>query len=144
MRHGNVNLDTISLGGKRKEIHTHLPSPSLYKALEEVQNKNHKRAQEVFGFYDDLWETCKLMAPLVKKGSFAFLLVGNRRVQGVELPTDIIMAEFFESLGYKHEVTYVREIGNKRMPYKNSPSNVAGEKDVTMRYEYLVKLKRVG
>ena len=38
--------------------------------------------------------------------------------------------------------TIVRAISNKRMPIENSPSNVKGEKDLTMRYEYIVILKK--
>lgn len=137
------NLDSRLLGGHRRPLHPDLPSPVLYEALQKIADKNRKRAEEVFSFYSDLWEVIQDMAPLLKKGAFAFVLVGNRRVKGVELPTDKIVADFFEAMGYVHEATYVRRISNKRMPAQNSPSNVVGQRDMTMRYEYLVHLRRV-
>lgn len=69
-------------------------------------------------------------------------MVGNRRVKSEELPTDKIVADFFESLGFQHQKTIVRAISNKRMPLENFPSNVKGERDFTMRYEYIVNLKK--
>jgi hypothetical protein len=68
--------------------------------------------------------------------------VGNRRVKGIELPTDKISADFFVAQGFTHEKTIVRAISNKRMPLENAPSNIKGEKDFTMRYEYIVILKK--
>ncbi|MDW8236760.1 MAG: DNA methyltransferase, partial [Bacteroidia bacterium] len=68
---------------------------------------------------------------------------GNRRVRGIEIPMDAIVADFFQSLGYLHERTYIRQISNKRMPAENSPTNIPGHKEGTMRYEYLVKLRRI-
>lgn len=137
------NLDTRLLGGRPQPIQPGLPSAVLYETLQPITHKDPKRAEEVFGFYADLWEVAQDMAPLLKKGASAFILVGNRRVKGIELPTDKIVADFFEALGYLHEATYMRQISNKRMPAQNSPSNIAGQRDTTMRYEYLVHLRRV-
>jgi hypothetical protein len=35
----------------------------------------------------------------------------------------------------------IDRISNKRMPIENAPSNVRGETEFTMRYEYIVILK---
>ncbi|MGB9774733.1 MAG: hypothetical protein ACP5JH_02870 [Bacteroidota bacterium] len=66
----------------------------------------------------------------------------NRRVKGEELPTDKISADFLESHGFQHQKTIVRAISNKRMPIENAPSNIKGEKDFTMHYEYIVILRK--
>lgn len=136
------DLDKRMLGSRRRSITPDLPSPTLYAVLDELTRRDIKRAEEVFGFYTDLFAAIRRIAPLVKRGKCVFFLVGNRRVKGIELPTDAICAEFFESQGYTHIKTYVRSITNKRMPTRNSPTNVAGQHDVTMRYEYLVHLRR--
>ncbi|MCS6790923.1 MAG: hypothetical protein NZ580_08100 [Bacteroidia bacterium] len=65
-------------------------------------------------------------------------------MRGIEIPMDAIVADFFQSLGYLHEQTHVRQISNKRMPTENSPTNIPGQKEGTMRYEYLVCLRRIG
>ena len=49
----------------------------------------------------------------------------------------------FEKLGYEHIVTHVRDILNKRMPSKASPSNEAGEQIPTMTKEYIVVMKKM-
>jgi len=136
------NIDSISLGSKSKEISDILPSEILYKNLEKIKEKNEKRAKEVFSFYYDLYNAIKIISKKVKRNGYVCFVVGNRRVGGIELPTDKISADFFESQGFEHQKTIVREISNKRMPVQNAPSNIKGEKDFTMKYEYIVILKK--
>lgn len=69
-------------------------------------------------------------------------VVGNRKVKGVLLPTDLAIRHFFEAQGFTHIATHYRHIPNKRMPAKNSPSNVAGSTEVTMTQETVVVMKR--
>ena len=78
----------------------------------------------------------------VKKGGHVCYVVGNRTVCGVNLPTDQFTAWAFENSGFKYITTYLRDIPNKRMPSKNSPSNVAGKKVATMHKEYIVVLRK--
>ena len=63
------------------------------------------------------------VAKIVAKGGHTCYVVGNRTVKGVQVPTDQFTAWAFEQQGFTHVVTYVRDIPNKRMPSKNSPSN---------------------
>ena len=44
--------------------------------------------------------------------------------------------------GFSHKETIVRNIPNKRMPKKNSPSNIAGQTSTTMHEEYIVICQR--
>ncbi|MEM2126334.1 MAG: hypothetical protein QXQ53_08065, partial [Candidatus Methanosuratincola sp.] len=136
-------IDKSSLGSRRRPIHAALPSALLYEVLEPIAERNPKRAEEVFSFYADLYEAVQVLAPLVRVGGYAFVLVGNRRVEGIELPTDKICADFFTAQGYEHIATHLRSISNKRMPSQNSPKNAPGQTDSTMRMEYLVQLQRV-
>ena len=43
---------------------------------------------------------------------------------------------------YKHHKTIIRNIPNKRLPKKNSPTNVKGKKIATMNKEYIVILQK--
>jgi len=137
------NVDRTSLGSRPKDIIHNLPSEILYEVLERIANKDEKRAKEVFSFYKDLFDSIAVIATKVKKNGYVCFVVGNRRVKGEELPTDKISADFFKSLGFLHQKTIVRAISNKRMPLENAPSNIKGEKDFTMRYEYIVILKKM-
>ena len=69
-------------------------------------------------------------------------MVGNRNVRGVTVPTDLITRDFFESNGFRHLETIVRNIPNKRMPSKNSPSNIPGKKSETMKHEFIVVCRK--
>ena len=135
-------VDRDSLGSKKRKISYELPSQILYQGIEKIAELNPKRAEEVFSFYFDLFRAITIMATALKpKGKVAFV-VGNRKVQGVELPTDKISADFFNSLDFTHSKTIVRAICNKRMPSENSPTNIKGLKESTMKYEYIVLLKK--
>jgi DNA modification methylase len=135
-------VDRTSLGAKPKEITNDLPSELLYKILEKIKDKDEKRAKEVFSFYNDLHNSIQIISKKVKSNGNVCFVVGNRKVKGLQLPTDKISADFFENQGFEHIETIVREISSKRMPLENAPTNIKGEKDFTMRYEYIVILKK--
>lgn len=136
------NTDRESLGAKPIEIQNDLPSNIFYNALSNIEEKDIKRARHVYSFYKQFYLCLKKLVPKVKRGGHLIFVVGNRTVKGIKLPTDIICADMLESLGCEHLESRVREIGNKRMPSKNSPSNIVGEKSPTMKYEYIVICKK--
>lgn len=78
----------------------------------------------------------------VKRNGFVCSVVGNPRVKGLELPTDKISADFYEHQGFERKKTIIKEMSNKLMPIENAASNIKGEKDFTMRDEYIVILKK--
>lgn len=135
-------VDRESLGSKPREICRGLPSTILYEVLEKIFKKDERRAREVFSFYWDLFRSIQILVRVVKRGHYVCFVVGNRRVKGEELPTDKISADFFESLGFEHLMTLMRTISRKRMPSENAPSNIRGERDFTMRQEYIVILRK--
>ena len=69
-------------------------------------------------------------------------MVGNRRVKGITLPTDEITKNMFESNGFIHIETIIRNIPRKRMPSKNSPTNEVGKTESTMNQEYIVVMQK--
>ena len=137
------NIDKASLGAKLKDISFDLPSPLLYEFIERIKDIDKKRAKEVFSFYNDLYNSIQIIAKKVKSTGYVCFVVGNRRVKGLELPTDEISADFFKHHGFEHQITIIRAISNKRMPIENAPSNIKGRKDFTMRNEYIVILKKL-
>lgn len=79
----------------------------------------------------------------MRKGGRICYVVGNRRVKSIQIDLDYFTAEMFEKCGCRHDITIVREIPNKRMPSKNSPTNVAGAKGDTMSNEYIVIMTKL-
>ncbi|MBF0487068.1 MAG: hypothetical protein HQK98_02805 [Nitrospirae bacterium] len=136
--------DKRSLGCKPITINGEVPSPTLYMILSIVSRQDLKRSMHVFSFYYDMFQCLKKIISKIKIGGHIVFVVGNRTVKGTQLPTDVICVEMLESIGCTHIETRVRLIGNKRMPSKNSPTNITGEKAHTMKYEYIVVCQRNG
>ncbi len=139
-------LDRRLLGGARVEEQKFEIS-ELDNAIEKIKQCdkefNRERYWEVIAFYHDYEESLKAVAPSVKVGGHIVYVVGNRRVRNVELPMDVITYKMFEKLGFEHIITHVRDILNKRMPSKASPSNAKGGEIPTMSHEYIVVMKKV-
>lgn len=137
-----TDVDKISLGGATPKTLKHkLKSPALNEVLKKITEKDEKRAREVLSFYLDLNLCLEELMNKMKGGGRICMVVGNRTVKGIRIPTDEILAELFESLGAKHEETIIRNIPNKRMPSKNSPTNISGELGETMNQEHIVILR---
>lgn len=141
-----ISLDRRLMGGvKAKEV-VKFDIAELDDAISMIDEKEklekNKRVPSVVSFYKDYEESIKKVAEVVKHGGVVAYLVGNRRVRDVELQTDIITAKMFEKFGFTHEKTIVRDILNKRMPSKTSPTNNRGQKVKTMAHEYLVILRK--
>jgi DNA modification methylase len=138
-----VNIDRESLGGKPcKDLSNNLPSNTLQRIVQRIGEKDEKRAREVLSFYVDLQLCFNNFRPLLKPNGFFCAVVGNRRVKQVTIPTDVIIAELCEDLGFSHIKTVVRSIPNKRMPKLNSPTNVEGVVESTMNEESIVVMKK--
>ena len=138
--HDSWKVDRILMGGSPKE--RGLSDSPVDPAIAEIRAVDRKRAIQVEAFYIDLECSISSVAPLLAKGSTICYVVGNRRVKGVPLPTDAFISSAFGKHGFSHKETIIRNIPNKRMPKKNSPSNVAGETDVTMHEENIVVCQR--
>jgi DNA modification methylase len=139
------SIDKKSLGGIPTDDLSHqLKSPSLENVLLKIEAEDSKRARDVLSFYVDFNECVKEIDRLMKIGGFLCFVVGNRTVKGVKIPTDDIIAELFKQQNkYKHHETIIRNIPNKKMPKKNSPTNVKGALESTMNHEYIVVLEKM-
>jgi DNA modification methylase len=134
------DIDQESLGGRRNPLK--LETSNLIEALGRIEGEDNRRAEEVEAFYQDLHLCLENILKVVKPGGFAVFVIANRKVKGVILPTDKIIAEMMGPMGFSHVATYHREIPHKRMPSRNSPSNIRGQTDVTMLREHIVLLEK--
>jgi len=138
-------LDEELLGGKikdniRLEILDY--SKTLKIQYNEIKLKDSKRSQEVLSFYIDLYESLINAYEYLKKDKYFVLVTGNRTVKGVFLRTDLIISEMSNTIGLNTEKILYRNIINKRMPLKNSPTNIKGELSNTMLKENIIFLKK--
>ena len=133
-------IDKLAMGGCRSnETLTDTPVSS---AIEKICAIDEKRAREVSAFYIDLGRSINSVAKMLLPRATICYVVGNRRVKDVMLPTDEFVVFAFGKHGFSHKETIVRNIPNKRMPLKNSPSNVAGQTATTMHEENIVICQR--
>ena len=135
-------VDKRSMGGIRKKMIKKFNFEPLDKAIEEILESDKNRAFDVISFYLDYENSIANISQVVKKGGIVAYVVGNRRVKGVEIPNDEVTMGFFERHRFTHVETIVRAIPTKRMPKRNSPTNIPGVTDVTMNYEYIVILQK--
>ena len=135
-------LDRILMGGSIcKDIN--LQTESLKSQLKQLKECDEKRYYEVSTFLNDYRQSINNVANVVRKGGRICYVVGNRRVKSIQIDLDYFTAEMFEKCGFRHDITIVREIPNKRMPSKNSPTNKAGAKADTMSNEYIVIMTKL-
>ncbi|MEM9423691.1 MAG: modification methylase, partial [Spirochaetota bacterium] len=133
-------LDSKLLGGVRaSKLYT---CGLIAPYIEQIAVYDRQRALDVSAFYSDLAASIQAVARSLKKGAWAFYIVGNRTVKKVQLPTDQFIAESFENNGFRHAITMERILGNKSMPSQNSPTNQKGKKVPTMATEYIVVLHK--
>ncbi|MEK7249533.1 MAG: DNA methyltransferase [Bacteroidota bacterium] len=138
------NIDSHSLGGRKNAtILDNLSSTTLEQTLKEIQAIDKIRVKDVDSFFVDFQSCLKEIHRVCKKGATLCFVVGNRTVKGVKIPMDTIVAEMASELGFKYVETKHRNIPNKRMPSKNSPSNIEGELGETMTKEHIVILKKI-
>jgi len=131
-------IDNMLMGGKRRKCNFKFSSKDLNEAISKIKSEDAQRARDVISFYEDYENSIKNVSKVIKKGGFACYVVGNRTVKGITIPTDEVTAQIFEDCGFIHLETIIRNIPSKRMPYKNSPSNVKGLTSSTMKNEYIV------
>ena len=133
-------VDKLAMGGMRSK-ETLVDSP-VSAAVEKIRLIDEKRAAEVSAFYIDFQRSINSIARACSRHATICYVVGNRRVKGVMLPTDEFVVDTFRQHGFVHKNTIIRNIPNKRMPKKNSPSNIAGETSTTMHEENIVVCQR--
>jgi DNA modification methylase len=136
-------IDNELLGGRSvKELKSNLKSDILDMTLKEISNKDERRAKEVLSFFLDLEKCLKQAFRVLKENKYFCIVIGNRLVRQVRIPTDFIIAEICGNIGFTCEDIFVRNIPNKRMPLKNSPSNISGRTEETMLKESVVILRK--
>lgn len=139
-----TKIDKSLLGGTvfNKEFKA-LPSLTFNNVIKQLAKIDRKRALEVAQFYDDLFLVLKENVRIMAPNSYQFWVTANRTVKGIQLPTDKIITELYSSLNVKKLASYVRNIPNKRMPAKNSPTNQQGKVANTMQQETITLYKTI-
>lgn len=140
------DIDKELLGGKNN-ISLDDPvidlSDTLRLSIKIISEKDQERAKDVLSFYRDLYKALIQAHKILRPKKYFCLIVGNRTVKDLVLKTDEIICEFGEKIDFVSQSILFRNIPNKRMPLKNSPTNVQGKTGLTMQKESIVLLKKL-
>ena len=137
------SIDKSLMGGVKRDSDFVFPSDYLHETLEKIGRVDIKRKSEVQSFFIDYKNSIDNVSKTLKKRGIVCYVVGNRTVKGINIPADLVTRDFFESNGFKHLETIIRNIPNKRMPSQNSPSNIPGQKATTMKNEFIVICEKI-
>lgn len=133
-----LEVDKLSIGGRKNG--TTIVSETLEETVKQMHQEVRKR--EVHDFFVDLSRCVANLSKVLAPGGRACFVLGNRNVNGVRIPADKILIEIGEKADLAKENVFYREIPNKRIPAKSSPTNIAGKKVDTMSRESIVILKK--
>lgn len=137
------SIDAKSLGGNSaKDGKAIQVSKTLRRIWNEIKQRDDKRASDIISFYNDMFLCLSELDRIMKERSRVCFVLGNRTVKNVTIPTDEILVEMFRHFGFNHRETIIRDIPNKTMPLKNSPTNVPGKVEKTMWNEFIVITER--
>lgn len=140
------DIDKELLGGKNN-INLNDPildlSETLKLSIKVISGKDKERAKDVLSFYIDLYKALIQAHKILRSQKYFCLIIGNRTVKELVLKTDAIICEFAEKIGFISQGILYRNIPNKRMPLKNSPTNEPGKTGFTMQKESIVLLKKI-
>lgn len=134
----NYKVDKESIG-KVGEINNEIyDNKILLNTIEKIKRIDKKRSNDVLYFFNGYYNVLKNVVNNLNENGKVCFVVGNRTVKGNQIQMDQITANFFEKLKLKFENILVRDILNKVMPSKNSPTNKIGITKKTMTKEYIV------
>ena len=133
-----TNIDGACLG-RAGELDAELQDFRILSELvDSISRIDSKRARDVLHFFNGYYKALRNTAGHLREHGTICLVVGNRRVRGIQAPLDQITAAFLDSMGMKFNVIFARNIHNKVMPSRNSPSNIRGKTSETMSKEFIV------
>ncbi len=138
------SVDRIGLGGRSHSNYSSeiLNSTLLDTTYQKILKNSEKRAKQFFNFFLDLNGSLLAMYHALKNGSHACIVVGNRLMSRIRIPTDAIIVELGQNIGFAHITTIGRDIPTKRMPWQNAPENVEGYSADTMHNEHIIILQK--
>ncbi|MDE2847514.1 MAG: DNA methyltransferase [Gemmatimonadota bacterium] len=133
-------IDTNSLGGSRRnaveEVANLLEiSPSLKHTLDRLKTLPVDRESRVAAFCRDLNSCLKPIVAMLRRGAYMIWTIGNRRVGGKPVPTDLILKELLADIGVIPVTRVDRQIPSKRMATRNSIAK-------TMRSEAILVFRK--
>lgn len=105
-----------------------------------IKRLDGQRAHFVLQFFQGMTDALIRMRESLESSGHCCMVVGNRTVRGIGVPTDAILCELAESVGFELEEIISRRVRNKVMPYATKPLNSlqTGSVQSTLRRESVI------
>lgn len=129
------NVDSLSMGGNKEAPDDLLPSKAFSKALLEIKKKDSKRAEIVKSYFFDLFASMEKIYNILDVDGHACFVIGNRTVQGIHVPTHLILIEFGEQVGFEYLTTTQRRISSKILPSRNRNVKTINEERIVVLHK---------
>lgn len=137
-----MSIDELSLGGSPRLLRK-LNLTTLIQTIELIERNDRERARDVLAFFADLYTCLEKMYKALDKGGYCCIVIANRTVRRVHIPTHIIIAEMGVEIGFENKITIIpRNIPTKRLPWENAPENIPGLKGKTMSKENIIIMRK--
>ncbi|MEM4273324.1 MAG: DNA methyltransferase [Candidatus Caldarchaeum sp.] len=138
-----MSVDKLSLGGSSHSGGLYVDSPTLERTIATIERRSRERASETQAYFADLCKCIERMHACLLPGGHCCIVVANRTVSRVLVPTHLIIAELAVKLGFQNNITIIpRRIPTKRLPWENAPENIPGLRGRTMSRENIVILRK--
>lgn len=129
-----LEIDSRSLGGRARKgwreeiVKSRRASPTLDSTLRDLETSNTKsdRVRRVAVFSHDLFNAVRNITRSLNVNGYMVWTIGNRRVGGIEIPSDNILRDFLEQNGMEFVHSVQRPIISKRMPSRNQLTSTMG------------------
>lgn len=109
-----VNRKAFLGGIVEKENQTvELPSPTLANTVDVILNRNKTHYYQALSFYSDYYDVLTKLAQCVEKR--IIIVIGDRILSRTQINNGHITTEFLDSLGFRLEQYYQRELRKKRI-----------------------------
>lgn len=123
---GDRRIDSLPIADSGKQHQCLEDSSLLKKIYADILDKDSLRADTVLSFFVGLNEVFNNFAKVLLPGGKCCVVVGNRRVRGLEVPTDRIITELVTQMGYELREQHSRAVLHKIIPFATKPWNSQG------------------
>ena len=110
---------------------------------------NNKKGRGVSNYYADMLESFLEMKRVLKKGGKAAIVIGNTKMQGVDILNAEVFKEQFENIGFKTFDIIHREIPSKMLPSTRDPKTgrftkaTNSKKELVYPTEYIMIMEKL-
>jgi hypothetical protein len=136
------DVDPSGLGGEKSTSDLTFEtvkqwSSALQKTVQSLEDCDG-RTDDVLSFFTDYAETLIQISKVIKPGKPVAIVVGNRTVSDIPIPTHLISTELALEFGLQHKHTLPRSIPSKTLPSRNAPEGTQGQTGETIADEYIL------